>query len=194
MPSMVLLIMAKVFLKNERFKNDLKNIKDEISNHQNIDKSYLIALIAAEDHRFNLHFGVDFIAIVRAIYITNIKHKFQGASTIEQQLVQVITFRYERTLRRKFREQLLATLISSYFQKSHIASSYLNIAYFGYNMNGINNALKNFDVIRGGIQPALTAALLKYPKHKNEIESWQKKVARRVSYINNRKIKYKNWL
>src|SRR5208337_2064528 len=58
------------------------------------------ALIAAEDHRFFNHGGVDPIALVRAIVRFHLRGRLQGASTIEQQLVRTVTMRYDRTVLR----------------------------------------------------------------------------------------------
>src|SRR5690242_20336233 len=69
-------------------------------------------LVSGEDHRHGRHHGFDLIAIARAVWRRIARGKYEGASTIEQQLVRVITGRYERTLRRKVREIGLAMLLS----------------------------------------------------------------------------------
>ncbi|MAA66350.1 MAG: hypothetical protein CL581_16460 [Alteromonadaceae bacterium] len=65
------------------------------------------ALVVAEDHRNQLHYGIDPIAILSAFAGRVFKGKKRGASTIEQQFVRVITQRYERTVRRKIRGKRL---------------------------------------------------------------------------------------
>ena len=67
-------------------------------------------LISGEDHRYFLHPGFDVIAICRAIWRRLAWGVREGASTIEQQTVRVLKGRYERTLRRKVHEILLAPL------------------------------------------------------------------------------------
>jgi len=95
-------------------------------------------LISGEDHRFYYHFGFDIIAILRAFRNRLIYDKIEGASTIEQQLIRVLTNDFERTLRRKIQEILLSTTIASIIPKSSIPKVYLNIAYYGSDMNGLN--------------------------------------------------------
>ena len=58
-------------------------------------------------------------------------HKHEGASTIEQQLVRVLTNDYERTLKRKLKEIYLASHLRKYADKETIAIAYLDIAYYG---------------------------------------------------------------
>ena len=67
-------------------------------------------LISGEDHRFFYHIGFDFIAIARAIKNRVLYNKVEGASTIEQQLVRVLTNDYQRTFSRKIREIFLVLI------------------------------------------------------------------------------------
>src|ERR1700686_1168007 len=69
-------------------------------------------LISGEDHRFFDHAGIDFIAVCRAVWRGHVLRRREGASTIEMQLVRVLTGRFERTLVRKIREAGLATLLA----------------------------------------------------------------------------------
>ena len=52
-----------------------------------LPKELLITFEIAEDHRHNVHFGIDHIGLCRAI-LSTLKGSTQGASTIEQQFVQ----------------------------------------------------------------------------------------------------------
>lgn len=65
-------------------------------------------LIVAEDNRFYNHPGYDVVGICRAIYKDVCKGKREGASTIEQQLVRVLTGDYRFSVRRKIKEIYLA--------------------------------------------------------------------------------------
>lgn len=175
-----------------RFEIDFQILEENIKNTDFCDgkTEFVNKLILAEDHRFLNHFGVDFIAMARAIYSTKIKGVFQGASTIEQQLTRTITARYERTLRRKLREQLLAVLISRKFNKYLIAKCYLENAYFGYGINGIEMALRKLDNCRDDVFFEFVVSLLKYPKPKFDSDEWEEKIKNRISYIKKRYIKY----
>ncbi|QWC50546.1 transglycosylase domain-containing protein [Pectobacterium atrosepticum] len=46
------------------------------------------------------------------MYLRLTQNVIQGGSTIDQQLVRTLTGRYERTLRRKIREQAIAILLN----------------------------------------------------------------------------------
>jgi len=124
-------------------------------------------LISGEDHRNGWHYGFDAYAICRAIWRRVIFGRREGASTIEQQLVRVMTNRYEYTIRRKLREILLATLVAKEFEKSTIASIYLDIAYFGWRMNGYVQACHRLGFSPDSLtldEAAELVARLKYPE------------------------------
>ncbi len=96
------------------------------------------AFIAAEDKNFYKHFGVDPIAILRAL-IVNISRKDikQGGSTITQQLARNLFLTPERTLTRKIKEALLAIKIEREFSKDKILELYLNYIYLGQGAYGV---------------------------------------------------------
>ena len=90
------------------------------------------AVIAAEDHRFYSHFGVDPIGILRAMY-TNLRHLSirQGGSTLTQQLAKNYFLTPERTFRRKFHELFITLTIEAKYSKDEILEIYLNEIYLG---------------------------------------------------------------
>ncbi|HUP79560.1 MAG TPA: transglycosylase domain-containing protein, partial [Pirellula sp.] len=103
----------------------------------------------------------------RAIWRRVASGRREGASTIEQQIVRVITNRFEPTVTRKIRELLLAVLLSEAIPKAEMPNLYLSIGYFGWRMNGFAQACR-----RLGIRPetislheaAGLVARLKYPE------------------------------
>ncbi|RMH32267.1 MAG: PBP1A family penicillin-binding protein [Nitrospirae bacterium] len=99
------------------------------------------AVIAVEDSRFFDHPGLDIIGIVRAAW-TNIKKggKFEGASTITQQLARSLFLSPERTYTRKIRELLLALKMEMVLSKEQILEMYLNQIYFGHGAYGVATA------------------------------------------------------
>lgn len=99
------------------------------------------AVIAAEDSAFYEHGGLDFSAILRALWI-DITHKSvrQGASTITQQLARNLFLTQEQTLDRKIREAILALRLERVFTKDRILEMYLNMIYFGHGAWGIHTA------------------------------------------------------
>jgi len=129
---------------------------------------YIDYLIFSEDKRFLFHRGVDFFAICRACVKIAFFHRVQGASTIEQQVVRTVLKDYRISIIRKFKEQILATILSTKYPKKDLAIIYLNIAYVG-----------KFDKklpIEGVIDHASSfVAAIKYPVPKRYNLNWSKK-------------------
>ncbi len=139
-------------------------------------------LISGEDHRFFSHGGIDPIAICRAIWRGIFLRKPEGASTIEMQVVRVVSGRFERTLWRKLREMALATLVAREIPKEALPGIYLRIGYFGWRMNGFESACRRLDLRAEALMPTQTAGLvarLKYPQPRvTRPERWDRINAR----------------
>src|SRR5215470_5923677 len=90
------------------------------------------AVLAAEDHRFFEHGGIDLRALLRAAW-TNLRagRVREGGSTITQQLVKVRLLTPHRTFFRKLREAWLAAVVESRYSKERILEAYLNEIYLG---------------------------------------------------------------
>jgi len=90
------------------------------------------AVLAAEDHRFFEHGGLDPRALARAAW-ANLRagRVKEGGSTITQQLVKVRLLNPQRTYFRKLREAWLAALVESRYSKERILEAYLNEIYLG---------------------------------------------------------------
>ena len=199
---MPIILLANIInlLNIKSFKDDIeKSLKiiDDFSNIK-IDKIFIQVLILAEDRRNKLHRGVDTIAILRAIKVRLLENKYQGASTIEQQFIRVVTNRSEKTFYRKLREQILAILLDKKAEKYDISKSYLLIAYYGYNLTGLS-AIKKIciDINKVDITTAIEIiSRLKYPQPKNINNIWLSKKNKRVLYIKKiiEKINYKDKL
>ena len=108
---------------------------------EEIPQKLIYAFISAEDRNFFNHSGIDPGAILRAM-IRNIKagRVVQGGSTITQQLAKNLFLTRERTLRRKFKEALLAIKIERSFDKDKILELYLNQIYLGNGAYGVEAA------------------------------------------------------
>ncbi len=136
------------------------------------------ALVAAEDHRNAFHPGIDPISIIRAVFVRIRLGKIQGASTIEQQFVRVITNRYDITFRRKIREQVLAIAVARQRRKHQIASAYLQVAHYGHGLTGSNGlqelcgAELNPSTMRHACE---VVSRLKYPEPHHPPSSWKEK-------------------
>ncbi|WP_347473778.1 transglycosylase domain-containing protein [Acinetobacter thermotolerans] len=181
--------LAKLFqiLNLVEIYSDLKKCESHLNSiHQLVDDEILNILFIAEDHRISRHFGIDHYAMFRAVYYTKFRNQFQGASTVAQQYVRVITERYERTWIRKFREQLLAILICKKFSRKQIATAYLKVAFLGSGMNGIDHYLKknhkkSFQLSKA--EKIEIVARLKYPEPLKNKEIWRYKMKIRINNI-----------
>ena len=129
-------------------------------------------LIVAEDHRYKYHIGFDIIAIIRACFKLLINGKKEGASTIEQQLVRVVTNDYRYTLNRKIKEIILAILLKRIINKKRITEEKAKrlslIAYYGTKYQSLDAILEKFDLTKSDHIDNRTCAeiiaRLKYPE------------------------------
>jgi len=145
-------------------------------------------LISGEDHRFFDHAGIDFIAVCRAIWRGYVLGHREGASTIEMQLVRVLTGRFERTLIRKIRESGLATLLASAVPKHEIPVLYLRVAYYGAGMGNFSSACKRLSLEplnMSSCQAARLVARLKYPEPAQISEVRRAQLAQRTEHLLN---------
>lgn len=143
-------------------------------------------LIAGEDHRFMYHRGVDIIALCRAVWRTFFCRRREGGSTIAMQLVRVLTGKYEVTFTRKTLEIYLALRMTKYLPKEKIITLYLSVAYFGWNMNGIKQAIEElkYDPHNLSLREAASLiARLKYPEPKSFSKRREKLINVRTDYI-----------
>jgi hypothetical protein len=100
------------------------------------------AVLFLEDRSFFVHRGFDWKSIARGTKRFALRGKLGGISTIDQQVVRIVLRRYERTLARKVNEVLLAIIINFHCSKRNIFTFYLNNAYLGYKMKGVDEASK----------------------------------------------------
>lgn len=119
---------------------------------------YLIqATIAIEDQNFYKHTGVDFAAMLRALYnnLTRRNSKLEGASTITQQLIKNNLLTPEKTYSRKIKEIILSLWAEQIYSKNQILQMYFNEAPYGGPTWGIGAAAQ---VYFGKIPKDLTLA------------------------------------
>ncbi len=110
-----------------------------------IPKQMTDAVLAAEDRRFYGHWGVNVIAVFRAL-LSNLRAGgvTQGASTITQQLARNLFLDQSRTLERKLKEIVLAVRLERSFSKDEILELYLNRIYFGEGAYGVQAAARRY--------------------------------------------------
>lgn len=106
------------------------------------------AIIATEDPRFYSHRGIDFWGILRA-FKENLKLKrglrrFEGGSTITQQLARLLFLYPQQTVERKLKEWFLSLRIEKRYSKERILEMYCNQFYLGHGVYGVETASNLF--------------------------------------------------
>ena len=105
------------------------------------------ATISIEDSGFYSHYGIEPLAIVRAVFI-NLKDGNllggQGGSTITQQVVKNTLLVNEKKLSRKLKEWVLAIKLERDLSKDAILELYLNEIPYGGTKYGIEEASQGF--------------------------------------------------
>lgn len=141
---------------------------------EQVPEHLVLAVLAAEDHRFFQHSGIDIRGIIRAM-VTNLRHGTirQGGSTLTQQLAKNYFLTPAKTLNRKLKEILLAIIIELKYSKNEILEIYLNEIYLGQKgsvaINGFGEAsyfyfgkpVKELTLS----EAAILAGLIKAPNH-----------------------------
>jgi penicillin-binding protein 1A len=106
------------------------------------------AMVSTEDRRFYHHPGVDPIGMARAAWVALERRgsgrRWQGASTITQQVTRNIFLNNSYSWGRKVREMILAMALERKFSKQQILELYLNKVYFGGGAYGIDAASRKF--------------------------------------------------
>jgi penicillin-binding protein 1A len=106
------------------------------------------AFLAAEDHNFFQHGGVDMAGMVRAMgkNVLNMARgrRLEGGSTITQQVAKNVLLTNEATVGRKLKEAILANRLEQVLTKQHILELYLNEIWLGYHSFGVGAAAYNY--------------------------------------------------
>ena len=132
------------------------------------------AVLAAEDRSFYTNPGFDAKGIARAVW-KQLNGEAGGGSGITQQYVKVATQQDDFSLKRKFKEVVIATKISKNTPKEQILENYLNIIYFGRQAYGIQAAsrayfgkdVKDLSVSEG----ALLAGMIQSPSRSDPLKN-----------------------
>src|SRR5437879_3844401 len=90
------------------------------------------ALKAVEDRKFDSHYGVDPVAMLRALWVdVRARQIEQGGSTLTQQLVRSYFLSSRQTLSRKVREAIMAMALDAHFTKADLMNAYINEIFLG---------------------------------------------------------------
>ncbi|MCX8116300.1 MAG: PBP1A family penicillin-binding protein [Desulfobacterota bacterium] len=115
--------------------------KREVVSLERMPDHLIHAFIAGEDARFFQHKGVDYLAILRALFKNIFSGEIvQGGSTITQQVVKSLLLTPEKSVSRKIREAILSFKIERYLTKEEILYLYLNQIYLGHGAYGVASA------------------------------------------------------
>lgn len=105
-----------------------------------VDPRFRRMLLAYEDKRFESHWGVDPLAVARALaQLATHGHVVSGASTLTMQTARLLEPR-PRTLGAKLIEMARALQLEAHFSKDQILGMYLTLAPYGGNLSGIRAA------------------------------------------------------
>lgn len=157
---------------------------------ENISTFVVDAVLSTEDRRFYEHSGIDYMGIGRSV-VNFFVNGFQisgGGSTLSQQLAKNAYLTQQQTLIRKAQELFLALEIERTYSKDDILAMYLNHAYFGQGVWGVEDAsLKYFGVSASQLdisQAAVLAGILKSPSYYNPIANKEQSKHRRDVVLN----------
>ncbi len=136
------------------------------------------AVIQFEDKRFEKHWGIDFLALGRAIY-QNITRgsRISGASTLTMQVARLMQPK-PRTIKNKIIEMFQAIALEVWYTKDEILKLYLLHAPYGSNIIGYRTAaLRYFGQEPENLswsQAATLAVLPNNPGHVNPMQNQDK--------------------
>lgn len=120
-------------------------VKDSFTPLSALPKTYTDAVVAAEDHRFRLHFGIDPLGIGRALMVDfRDKELKEGGSTITQQLAKNLYYPTNRNLIRKIAEAFMAVRLERDYSKDDILELYVNCIYFGDGYYCVRDAARGY--------------------------------------------------
>lgn len=170
--------------------------KDEMS------KNVSNAVLSSEDRNFYHEYGFSVKGLGRAAWLL-VKNKLTGAnyisgggSTLTQQLVKNDFLSQEQTFSRKAKEIFIAMQVENDYSKDDILTMYLNNAYFGNGVWGVEDAAQKYFGVHASQlsvpQSATLAGMLSNPGQYNPIDNPQKSRMKRnivlQTMVENKKI------
>ena len=144
------------------------------------------AVVATEDRSFYKNSGINYGRFFLAILTLG---RSGGGSTITQQLAKNAYLSQDQTVERKAKEFFLALEINKKYSKKEILTMYLNNAYFGNGVWGIEDASKKYFGVSASQlsldQSAVLAGMLKGPEIYNPLDSVENATNRRNTVLQN---------
>ena len=125
--------------------SDQTREKRRIVEYEDLPKTLVDALIAAEDQHFFTHFGIDPVRLVGAfVHSLRDSTRVGGTSTLTQQLARNFFLTPDRSIRRKVTEVFISFLLEQRLTKQQIFTMYANEVYLGqrgsFSINGFGEA------------------------------------------------------
>ena len=112
---------------------------------QDVPPDLAKAIVAIEDRHFYEHGGFYLPSMLRAALRNLLAGSArEGGSTITQQLARMMYLSPERTFKRKVQEAVLTLWLEHHLDKREILTRYLNTAYFGAGVYGVDAAAKRY--------------------------------------------------
>jgi penicillin-binding protein 1B len=111
---------------------DASRQKRRIVEFNDLPKSLVDALLAAEDQRFFRHWGIDPVRLVGAV-VASVRDsdRVRGTSTITQQLARNFFLTPDRSMKRKLSEIFISLMLEQRLTKQQIITMYANEVYLG---------------------------------------------------------------
>ena len=175
-----------IFDREEKEAGALSGQKGTYVELADISKDLQNAVVATEDRSFykndGINYGRFFLAIVTA-------GRSGGGSTITQQLAKNAYLSQDQTVERKAKEFFLALELTKKYSKEQILTMYLNNAYFGNGVWGVEDASKKYFGVSAAEltldQAATLAGMLKGPELYNPLNSVETSTNRRDTVLQN---------
>ncbi|WP_161980413.1 penicillin-binding protein PBP2A [Streptococcus sp. S784/96/1] len=173
-----------IYDRNDEYAGSLTGQKGTYVELDAISDDLEHAVIATEDRTFYENKGINFKRTILAVLTLG---KSGGGSTITQQLAKNAYLTQDQTIKRKAREFFLALELTKKYKKEDILTMYLNNAYFGNGIWGVEDASqKYFGTSAANLaldEAATLAGMLKGPEIYNPYYSIENATNRRDTVL-----------
>jgi penicillin-binding protein 1A len=141
-------ILTAIYADDGKVIKEIGPEKRIVVSYDQIPENLRNAILATEDPRFFKHRGIDVRGILRAMRENVLKifsrRRFEGGSTITQQIARKLFLHPLQTVQRKLAEWFLAVRIERKYSKEKILEMYCNQFEFGYGAFGVEAASQLF--------------------------------------------------
>ena len=175
-----------IFDREEKEAGALSDQKGTYVELSDISEDLQNAVIATEDRSFYKNSGINYGRFFLAILTAG---RSGGGSTITQQLAKNAYLSQDQTVQRKAKEFFLALELTKKYSKKEILTMYLNNAYFGNGVWGVEDASKKYFGVSASQltldEAATLAGMLKGPELYNPLNSIEDSTNRRDTVLQN---------